>query len=175
MRPSTFDDCIGWARVLFQDHFHNTIAQLLYNFPPDHVSHELFMSSFVSPPFPPSLPPFNSVFFNSSFPLSSLPPSLQFFFSEADIGKNCAEVSQPKLAELNSYMKVEAVEGELTEETIRKFKVTCKEERREGGREGEEGGRRGREMRRGGKEGRREGRGGREGGREEGRRGGRRG
>ena len=48
VRPSSFDDCIKWARELFQEHFHNTLAQLLYNFPSDHVrpclSHELFIS-----------------------------------------------------------------------------------------------------------------------------------
>ena len=48
VRPSSFDDCIKWARELFQEHFYDTLAQLLYNFPPDHVrpclSHELFIS-----------------------------------------------------------------------------------------------------------------------------------
>ena len=33
--PNDFTDCIKWARLLFEDNFHNTIAQLLYNFPPD--------------------------------------------------------------------------------------------------------------------------------------------
>lgn len=37
-RPKTFDDCIQWSRVLFQQQFHNMIAQLLYNFPKDHVN-----------------------------------------------------------------------------------------------------------------------------------------
>ena len=40
VRPASFDDCIKWARELFQEHFHNTIEQLLFNFPADHVSHE---------------------------------------------------------------------------------------------------------------------------------------
>jgi ubiquitin-activating enzyme E1 len=39
-RPSSFDDCIKWARLLFQDLFHNGIAQLLYNFPKDQVTSE---------------------------------------------------------------------------------------------------------------------------------------
>ena len=38
IRPKTFDGCIQWARNIFEDYFHNTIAQLLFNFPPDHVS-----------------------------------------------------------------------------------------------------------------------------------------
>jgi len=34
-RPRTFDQCIIWARLRFQEMFHDTIAQLLYNFPVD--------------------------------------------------------------------------------------------------------------------------------------------
>ena len=37
MKPKSFDDCVKWARQLFQDYYFNTISQLLYNFPPDHV------------------------------------------------------------------------------------------------------------------------------------------
>lgn len=33
--PKNFDDCVKWARLQFQENFHNTIAQLLYNFPSD--------------------------------------------------------------------------------------------------------------------------------------------
>lgn len=33
--PKSFEDCVAWARKLFQDLFHNSIAQLLHNFPPD--------------------------------------------------------------------------------------------------------------------------------------------
>ncbi|VDP72294.1 unnamed protein product [Echinostoma caproni] len=35
-KPSSFEDCIAWARLLWQDLYSNTIAQLLFNFPPDH-------------------------------------------------------------------------------------------------------------------------------------------
>jgi len=37
-RPKTFDDCIEWSRNLFEQQFNNTIEQLLYNFPKDHVT-----------------------------------------------------------------------------------------------------------------------------------------
>jgi len=37
-KPNSFEDCISFARFLFQDYFHNQIAQLLYNFPPDQVT-----------------------------------------------------------------------------------------------------------------------------------------
>eukprot|EP00051_Salpingoeca_urceolata_P001118 m.38770 g.38770 ORF g.38770 m.38770 type:complete len:1019 (+) comp11205_c0_seq3:99-3155(+) len=37
-KPLSFDDCISWARLKFQDLFHNQIAQLLYNFPPDQTT-----------------------------------------------------------------------------------------------------------------------------------------
>uniref|UniRef100_F1KT25 E1 ubiquitin-activating enzyme n=1 Tax=Ascaris suum TaxID=6253 RepID=F1KT25_ASCSU len=34
-KPETAEDCIAWARRLFQKHYHDDIAQLLYLFPPD--------------------------------------------------------------------------------------------------------------------------------------------
>ncbi|KAG5913312.1 hypothetical protein E4U61_007104 [Claviceps capensis] len=34
-RPSTFEDCIAWARTQFETEFNNKIQQLLYNFPKD--------------------------------------------------------------------------------------------------------------------------------------------
>ncbi|CAH8497265.1 unnamed protein product [Schistosoma turkestanicum] len=37
-RPNNFEDCVTWARLLWQDLFSNTIAQLLFNFPHDHVT-----------------------------------------------------------------------------------------------------------------------------------------
>lgn len=37
-RPLTFEDCIKWARLEFQSCFHDSIAQLLHNFPPDQVT-----------------------------------------------------------------------------------------------------------------------------------------
>ncbi|XP_022080221.1 ubiquitin-like modifier-activating enzyme 1 [Acanthaster planci] len=47
----------------------------------------------------------------------------QFFFTEADIGKNRALVTEPKLAELNTYVPVKAETKPLTEELISKFTV----------------------------------------------------
>ncbi|KAF8564270.1 hypothetical protein P879_09148 [Paragonimus westermani] len=37
-RPTTFEECVSWARMLWQDLFANTISQLLFNFPADHVT-----------------------------------------------------------------------------------------------------------------------------------------
>ncbi|KAI8927066.1 hypothetical protein BC831DRAFT_413232 [Entophlyctis helioformis] len=34
-KPLSFDECIVWARLKFEEHFNNTIQQLLYNFPKD--------------------------------------------------------------------------------------------------------------------------------------------
>ena len=36
-RPKEFADCVKWARMQFQEYYHNTIQQLLYNFPKDQV------------------------------------------------------------------------------------------------------------------------------------------
>lgn len=37
-RPYSFDDCIVWARLRFEELFNNNIKQLLHNFPPDQVT-----------------------------------------------------------------------------------------------------------------------------------------
>ncbi|GAV27416.1 hypothetical protein PMKS-000883 [Pichia membranifaciens] len=37
-KPYTFEDCIKWARLQFEDKFSNDIKQLLYNFPKDAVT-----------------------------------------------------------------------------------------------------------------------------------------
>lgn len=37
-RPNEFADCVRWARIQFQENYHNTIQQLLYNFPKDQVT-----------------------------------------------------------------------------------------------------------------------------------------
>uniref|UniRef100_A0A3B5LHJ1 E1 ubiquitin-activating enzyme n=1 Tax=Xiphophorus couchianus TaxID=32473 RepID=A0A3B5LHJ1_9TELE len=49
--------------------------------------------------------------------------SSQFYLREEDLGKNRAEVSQPRLAELNSYVPVTAYTGVLTEDYLTKFQV----------------------------------------------------
>lgn len=48
---------------------------------------------------------------------------LQFYLREEDIGKNRAEVSQPRLAELNSYVPVTAYTGPLVEDFLSGFQV----------------------------------------------------
>lgn len=37
-RPYTFTDCLVWARQRFEEMYRHDIEQLLYNFPPDHVT-----------------------------------------------------------------------------------------------------------------------------------------
>jgi len=37
-RPLAFEDCIRWARLQFQECFHDSIAQLLHNFPVDQLT-----------------------------------------------------------------------------------------------------------------------------------------
>uniref|UniRef100_A0A671UKR9 E1 ubiquitin-activating enzyme n=1 Tax=Sparus aurata TaxID=8175 RepID=A0A671UKR9_SPAAU len=49
--------------------------------------------------------------------------SSQFYLREEDLGKNRAEVSQTRLAELNNYVPVTAYTGALTEDYITKFQV----------------------------------------------------
>uniref|UniRef100_A0A673LS56 E1 ubiquitin-activating enzyme n=1 Tax=Sinocyclocheilus rhinocerous TaxID=307959 RepID=A0A673LS56_9TELE len=49
--------------------------------------------------------------------------SSQFYLREEDLGKNRAEVSQLRLAELNSYVPVTSFTGALTNEYLTKFQV----------------------------------------------------
>lgn len=49
--------------------------------------------------------------------------SSQFFLREEDIGKNRAEVTQPRLAELNSYVPVNSSTAELDETSLSQFQV----------------------------------------------------
>uniref|UniRef100_A0A2S2NJW1 E1 ubiquitin-activating enzyme n=1 Tax=Schizaphis graminum TaxID=13262 RepID=A0A2S2NJW1_SCHGA len=49
--------------------------------------------------------------------------SSQFYLSESDIGKNRAEISCPKLGELNSYVPVKAYTGILSESYLKQFKI----------------------------------------------------
>src|SRR5690349_19055691 len=37
-RPSNISECVAWARLTFEKLFHETVAQLIYNFPEDHVT-----------------------------------------------------------------------------------------------------------------------------------------
>ena len=34
-RPKSFEECVAWARMNWEEEFHNQIVQMLYNFPPD--------------------------------------------------------------------------------------------------------------------------------------------
>lgn len=49
--------------------------------------------------------------------------SSQFYLSDADIGRNRAEASCNKLAELNNYVRTSSYAGELTEDFLRQFRV----------------------------------------------------
>ncbi|XP_054859377.1 ubiquitin-like modifier-activating enzyme 1 [Eublepharis macularius] len=49
--------------------------------------------------------------------------SSQFYLHEEDLGKNRAEISQPRLAELNSYVPVTAYTGPLSEDFLGNFQV----------------------------------------------------
>mmetsp|Transcript_10674 Transcript_10674/g.24911 ORF Transcript_10674/g.24911 Transcript_10674/m.24911 type:complete len:747 (+) Transcript_10674:167-2407(+) len=53
-RPKNFDECIAHARLAFQESFHNSIAQLLHNFPVDQVTStgQPFWSGSKRPPAP---------------------------------------------------------------------------------------------------------------------------
>ncbi|CDH55984.1 poly rna transport protein [Lichtheimia corymbifera JMRC:FSU:9682] len=49
--------------------------------------------------------------------------SAQFYLRQDEVGQPRAQVSQPRLAELNQYVPVHVLEDDLTEETLKRFKV----------------------------------------------------
>ncbi|KAL9916302.1 ubiquitin-like activating enzyme 1 isoform 1-T2 [Glossina fuscipes fuscipes] len=49
--------------------------------------------------------------------------SSQFYLSDADVGKNRAEATRDKLAELNNYVRTTSYTGELTEDFLKNFRV----------------------------------------------------
>ncbi|ORY90353.1 ubiquitin-activating emzyme E1 [Syncephalastrum racemosum] len=48
--------------------------------------------------------------------------SAQFYIREDEVGQPRAQVSQPRLAELNQYVPVKVLQGELDEATLKQFK-----------------------------------------------------
>ena len=36
-RPMNFEQCVHWARLHWQEQYHNQIKQLLFNFPPEQL------------------------------------------------------------------------------------------------------------------------------------------
>jgi len=69
-----------------------------------------------------------SVTLHDSEPVSMDDLAAQFYLSEADIGKSRAQVSLPKLAELNGYVSVRVAEEPLHKDFLQKFSVvvvTC--------------------------------------------------
>ena len=47
----------------------------------------------------------------------------QFFLHNEDVGKPRAEVTCPRLAELNAYVPVTVLKGDLTEESLSHYQV----------------------------------------------------
>jgi ubiquitin-activating enzyme E1 len=64
-KPLSFDDCIIWARMLFEKQYNNAIQQLLYNFPKDSTSStgQLFWSGPKRAPDPLKFDPKNATHF----------------------------------------------------------------------------------------------------------------
>ena len=40
-KPLSFEECVAWARLRFEEHFNNNIQQLLFNFPKYSVSRDV--------------------------------------------------------------------------------------------------------------------------------------
>ena len=64
-----------------------------------------------------------SVTLYDSKPVTYTDLSANFYLSESDIGSNRAEACVAKMAELNQYVAVATLKGDLNEESIKKFAV----------------------------------------------------
>ncbi|KAI9143154.1 hypothetical protein BKA69DRAFT_1026824 [Paraphysoderma sedebokerense] len=62
-----------------------------------------------------------TIYDNEPVQMSDL--SSQFFLTKGDIGKPRAQVTAPRLAELNTYVPVSVLEGDLTNEKLSQFQV----------------------------------------------------
>lgn len=73
-RPQSFQDCLQWARELFEDIFVNQIKQLLYNFPPDQKTQSgtPFWSGTKRCPHPLEFDPSNELHFEFVFSAANL-------------------------------------------------------------------------------------------------------
>ena len=64
-----------------------------------------------------------SVTLHDSSACTAMDLSSQFYLSEEDVGKNRAEVSLRSLSELNTYVPVRILQGELSKEVLKSYRV----------------------------------------------------
>jgi ubiquitin-activating enzyme E1 len=99
--PSSEEDCIKWARILWQEYYYNNIVQLLHNYPPDHeIDGMLFWSSDKRMPHPldfNALEDLHLHFIQAAASIRAHMFGIQHHFHDASFVKNCvAGVTVPE-------------------------------------------------------------------------------
>jgi ubiquitin-activating enzyme E1 len=119
-RPSAPEDCILWARKLFQSYYHEAIAQLLHNFPEDQQtsSGSRFWSGTKRCPHTLDFDTHNQFHFEFVYAAAIL-RAQQFNLKPIEDREHCAEVANSYLPEKfvpRSGVKIAATEAEASNE-----------------------------------------------------------
>ncbi|KAG8460806.1 hypothetical protein KFE25_010861 [Diacronema lutheri] len=115
-RPRTLDDCVAWARHRFEEYFHNTIAQLLFNFPLDMTtaSGTPFWSGPKRPPAAQSFDPADELHLNFVIAAANLRAAMYGLSGSVDrayFTKAARAVSVPRFVP-KSGVRIQANENE---------------------------------------------------------------
>lgn len=120
-KPSSFEQCIVWARLLFENYFNNSIQQLLYKFPVDSVttSGALFWSGPKRAPTPIAFDPDNEMhldFIISAANLRAFNYGLKGDTNRDSIRNAASNVMVPEFSP-RSDVKIATQESEITQQT----------------------------------------------------------
>ncbi|TYZ63723.1 hypothetical protein PybrP1_003692 [[Pythium] brassicae (nom. inval.)] len=122
-RPSSFEDCVAWARFKFEDLFSNQIKQLLHNFPLDQVTTTgtPFWSGPKRPPTPVAFDARDPVHLDFIVAVAASRAKTYGLPNHADrarIAKTLATIHVPEFAPREG-VKIAATDAEMKEEAAR--------------------------------------------------------
>ena len=121
-KVSSFDQCITWARLLFEDWFNNSLKQLLFNFPKDSVtsSGSPFWSGPKRAPEPIAFDPENSLHLDFVISAANIRAFNYGFKGKSDreyVKKVASAVMVPEF-EPKAGVKIQVTESENVEQSV---------------------------------------------------------